>query len=110
MSLERVILKALNTLTEAAQFARFAESAVRVARNHSTAASIPSKVSSLASEVAGQAVAPAGSHYAAASCRLHVSAVFETLAEVAQSDAEHSILSHARQEVDRSSDNNNNKI
>ena len=34
VSRERVILKAPKTLTEAAQFARFAESAVRVARNH----------------------------------------------------------------------------
>ena len=48
VSRERVILKAFKTLTEAAQFARFAESAVRVARNHSTAASTPSTVSSLA--------------------------------------------------------------
>ena len=38
VSRERVILKAPKTLTEVAQFARFAESAVRVARNHSTAA------------------------------------------------------------------------
>ena len=42
-----------------------------------------------ASEVAGQAVAPAGSPHVAANSRLHVSAVFEAVAEVAQSDAEH---------------------
>ena len=44
---EPVRLKAYKTLTEAAQFARFAESVVRVARNHSTAASTPSTVSNI---------------------------------------------------------------
>ena len=57
-----------------------------------------------ASEVANQAVAPAGSRHVAASNRLHVSAVFEAVAEVAQSDAKPSIRIHARQAVDQSSD------
>ena len=47
VSRERVILKGPKTLTEAAQFARFSESAVRVARNHSAPPSAPSTVSSL---------------------------------------------------------------
>ena len=63
-----------------------------------------------ASEVAGQAVAPAGSRHVAASIRVHVSAAFEAVAEIAQSDAEHSIRSHARHAVDRSSDKVNNKL
>ena len=47
MSRKRVILKALKTLTEAAQFARFEVSAVSVARNNSTPASTPNTLSSL---------------------------------------------------------------
>ena len=47
LSRERVILKSPKTLTEAAQYARFSESAVRVARTHSAAPSTPSAVSSL---------------------------------------------------------------
>ena len=44
VSRERVILKAPKTPIEAAQFARFAESAVSFSRDHSTAASTPSTV------------------------------------------------------------------
>ena len=47
VSRKRVILKAQKSLTETAQFARFAESAVCFAQNHSTAASTSSTVSSL---------------------------------------------------------------
>ena len=47
VSRDRVILKALKTLTEAAQFARFSESAVHVSRNHLAAPSSSSTVSSL---------------------------------------------------------------
>ena len=47
LSRERVILKAPKTLTESAQYARFSESAVRVARTHTAAPSTPSTVSSL---------------------------------------------------------------
>ena len=40
-----------------------------------------------ASEVAGQTVAPAGLCHVSASSRLHVSAAFEAVAEVAKSNA-----------------------
>ena len=60
VSRERVMLKAPKTLTEAAQFARFAESAVRVARNHSTAAATPSTVSSLGFRARGSSSGPSG--------------------------------------------------
>ena len=60
VSRERVILKAHKTLTEAAQFARFAKSAVRVAKNHSTAASTPSTVSSLGFRARGSSSGPSG--------------------------------------------------
>ena len=57
-SQERVILKALKTLPEAAQFARFEESVVRVARNHSPAESISSTVSSLSFRGRGSSSGP----------------------------------------------------
>ena len=60
VSRERVILKAPKTLTEAAQFARFSESAVRVARNHSTFISTPSTVSSLGFRGRGSSSKPRG--------------------------------------------------
>ena len=60
LSRERVILKAPNTLTEAAQFARFAESAVHVARNLSTAAITPSTVSSIGLRGRGSSSGPSG--------------------------------------------------
>ena len=60
MSRERVILKASKTLTKAAQFARFAESEVRVARNHSTAASTLSTVPSLGFRGRGSSSGPSG--------------------------------------------------
>ena len=111
VSREHVILKALKTLTEAAQFARFAESAVRVARNHSTAASTPSTVSSLGFRGRDSSSGPSGfSSRGREQFIIHVSAAFETVAEVAQSNAEHSFQSHARQAVDRSSDKVNNTI
>ena len=110
VSRERVILKAPKTLTEAAQFARFAESAVRVVRNHSTAASTPSTLSSLGFRGRGSSSGTSGFASRGREQSLHVSAAFEAVAEVAQLDAEHSIRSHARQAVDRSSDKVNNKI
>ena len=58
VSRERVILKAPKTLTEAAQFARFLESAVRVARNHSTSSSTPSTVSNLGFSGRGSSSGP----------------------------------------------------
>ena len=58
VSREGVILKAFKTLTKAAQFARFAESAIRVARNHTTAASTPSTVSSLGFRGRGSSIGP----------------------------------------------------
>ena len=60
VSRERVILKASQFFTEAAQLARFAESAVRVAQNHSTAASTPSTVSSLGLRGRGSSSGPSG--------------------------------------------------
>lgn len=47
MSRERVILRAHKTLIEAAQFALFSESTVRLARNHSTSTETPRTVYSL---------------------------------------------------------------
>ena len=58
VSRERVILKAPKTLTEAAQFAQFEESSVRVARNYSTVASTPSTVSSLGFRARGSSSGP----------------------------------------------------
>ena len=60
VSRERVILKALKTLTEAAQFARLVESAVRVARNYSTASPTPCTVSSLSFKAGGSSSGPSG--------------------------------------------------
>ena len=60
VSRERVILKAPKTLTEAAKFARFSESAVRVARNHSAAPSSSSTVSSLGFRGRGSSSGPRG--------------------------------------------------
>ena len=60
VSKERVILKAPKTLTEAAQFARFAQSAIRVTQNHSTVASTQSTVSSLGFRGRGSSSGPSG--------------------------------------------------
>ena len=60
VSRESVILKAPKTLTEAAQFARFAKSAFRVTRNYSAAASTPSTVSSLGLRGRGSSSGPIG--------------------------------------------------
>ena len=60
VSRERVILKAPKTLTEATHFARFAESAVRVAQNHSNSVSTPSTVSSLGFRGRGSSSGPTG--------------------------------------------------
>ena len=60
LSRERVILKACKTFTEAAQYARFSESAVRVARTHSRAPSAPSIVSRLDFQSRGSSSGPYG--------------------------------------------------
>ena len=55
-----MILKAPKTLTQAAQFARFSESAVQVARNHSTSSSTSITVSSLGFRGRGSSSVPRG--------------------------------------------------
>ena len=110
LSQERVIFIASKTLIAAAQIARFAESAVRVHKITLPPRLHHVRCQASASEIAGQAVAPVSSPHVATNSRLHVSAAFEAVVEVAQSDVEHSIRSLARQAVDRSSDKVNNKI
>ena len=60
LSRERVILKTPKTLTEAAQYALFSESAVLVARTHSAAPPMPSTVYSLGFRGRGSSSGPNG--------------------------------------------------
>ena len=60
MSRERVILEAPKTLTEAPQYARFSESAVRVSRTQTAAPMTPSTVSRLGFRGRGSSSGPNG--------------------------------------------------
>ena len=58
LSKKRVIMKAPKSLTEAAQYARFSESAVWLARTHSAAPPTPNTVSSLGFRGCGSSSGP----------------------------------------------------
>ena len=109
VSRERVILKAPKTLTEVAQFARFSESAVRVARNHSAAPSSSSTVSSLGFRGRGSGSCPRGF----ASRGREQSGIrdnnFRGRGRNRSSVSEHSTRCHACQAVAQSTDRVNNK-